>query len=67
VRLLSQFHNLLIYVLPGAGFIAGAMGYWLDTIVIPGVVLVNAVIGLVQEGKAEDALHQEILAISPSF
>jgi calcium-translocating P-type ATPase len=48
---------LLIYVLLGAGVIAGTMGHWVDTIVILGVVLVNAVIGFVQEGKAEDALR----------
>ncbi len=57
MRLLAQFHNLLIYVLLGAALIAGAMGHWVDTIVILGVVLVNAVIGFVQEGKAEDALR----------
>ena len=57
LRLLAQFHNLLIYVLLGAGLIAGAMGHWVDTIVIFGVVLVNAAIGFVQEGKAEDALR----------
>ena len=57
IRLLAQFHNLLIYVLLGAALIAGAMGHWVDTVVILGVVLVNAVIGFVQEGKAEDALR----------
>jgi len=57
MRLLAQFHNLLIYVLLGAALIAGAMGHWVDTVVILGVVLVNAVIGFVQEGKAEDALR----------
>jgi magnesium-transporting ATPase (P-type) len=57
IRLLTQFHNLLIYVLLSAAVIAGAMGHWVDTIVILGVVLVNAVIGFVQEGKAEDALR----------
>lgn len=56
-RLLAQFHNLLIYVLLGAAAITGAMGHWVDTVVILGVVLVNAVIGFVQEGKAEDALR----------
>ena len=44
MRLLAQFHNLLIYVLLGAALIAGAMGHWVDTIVILGVVL--AMIGL---------------------
>ena len=57
IRFLAQFHNLLIYVLLGAGLIAGVMGHWVDTMVILGVVLVNAVIGFMQEGKAEDALR----------
>ena len=57
MRLLAQFHNLLIYVLLVAALIAGAMAHWVDTTVILGVVLVNTVIGFVQEGKAEDALR----------
>ena len=56
-RLLSQFHNLLIYVLLAAAAITAALGDWLDTAVILGVVLINAVIGFVQEGKAERALE----------
>jgi magnesium-transporting ATPase (P-type) len=40
MRLLAQFHNLLIYVLLGAALIAGVMGHWVDNIVILGVVLV---------------------------
>jgi magnesium-transporting ATPase (P-type) len=56
-RLLGQFHNLLIYVLLAAAAITAALGDWLDTAVILGVVLINAVIGFVQEGKAERALE----------
>lgn len=56
-RLLGQFHNLLIYVLLVAAAITAALGDWLDTAVILGVVLINAVIGFVQEGKAERALE----------
>jgi magnesium-transporting ATPase (P-type) len=44
-------------VLLGAALIAGAMAHWVDTAVILGVVLVNAAIGFVQEGRAEDALR----------
>ncbi|MCL4800305.1 MAG: cation-transporting P-type ATPase [Burkholderiales bacterium] len=55
-RFLLQFHNLLIYVLIGAAAVTAALGHWVDTGVILGVVLVNAVIGFVQEGKAERAL-----------
>ncbi len=55
-RLLSQFHNLLIYVLIGAAVITGFLGYTKDTLVILAVVLVNAAIGFIQEGRAEAAI-----------
>jgi magnesium-transporting ATPase (P-type) len=44
-------------VLLVAAGITAALGDWLDTAVIVGVVLINAVIGYVQEGKAERALE----------
>ena len=56
MRLLAQFHNVLIYVLLGAAGVTASLQHWVDTAVILGVVLVNALIGYVQEGKAEDAL-----------
>jgi magnesium-transporting ATPase (P-type) len=56
-RFLAQFDNLLIYVLVGAAVVSGALGHWLDAVVIMGVVLVNSAIGFVQEGKAERALQ----------
>jgi magnesium-transporting ATPase (P-type) len=57
MRLLSQFHNVLIYVLMLAGIVTALLQHWLDAGVILGVVLVNALIGFAQEGKAEDALR----------
>ena len=56
-RFLLQFHNLLIYVLLAAGAIAALIGHTTDALVILAVVLVNAVIGYVQEGRAEKALE----------
>ena len=56
IRFLRQFQNLLIYVLLAAAFVTAALGHLVDTGVILAVVLVNAVIGFVQEGKAEEAL-----------
>ena len=56
MRFLLQFHNILIYVLLGCAVITALLGHWADTGVILAVVLVNAVIGLVQEGKAEKAM-----------
>ncbi|MCT8329265.1 HAD-IC family P-type ATPase [Albidovulum sediminis] len=55
-RFLVQFDNVLVYVLLGASVVTGAMGHWIDTGVILAVVLANAVIGFVQEGKAEAAM-----------
>ena len=55
-RFFAQFHNLLIYVLMGAGCITALLGHWVDSGVIFGVVCVNAIIGFIQEGKAERAL-----------
>jgi len=57
LRFIMQFHNVLIYVLLVAAGITALLEHWLDTGVILGVVLINAVIGYVQEGKAEKALE----------
>jgi calcium-translocating P-type ATPase len=56
LRFLLQFHNVLIYVLLGAAVVTGVLQHWVDTGVILAVVLANAVIGFVQEGKAEAAM-----------
>ena len=56
MRFLRQFHNVLIYVLLASAAITGLLGHWVDCGVILGVVLINAVIGVVQEGRAEQAL-----------
>lgn len=56
VRFLMQFHNVLIYVLMGAAVVTVVLQHWVDTGVILAVVLANAVIGFIQEGKAESAL-----------
>jgi len=55
-RLLAQFHNVLIYVLLGSGGVTALLGHWVDSGVILGVVVINAIIGFIQEGKAEKAL-----------
>ncbi|MDX1776335.1 MAG: HAD-IC family P-type ATPase, partial [Desulfobulbales bacterium] len=56
-RFIAQFQNVLIYVLLAAGIITAFLGHWVDAGVIIGVVLINAVIGFIQEGKAEKALE----------
>ncbi len=64
LRLILQFHNPLIHVLIAAGVIAASLGGLVDAVVIFGVVIINAIIGHVQEGKAERALDavREMLA-----
>ena len=57
VRLARQFNNLLILVLIAAAAITAVLGHWIDTFVILAVVVINAVIGFVQEGRAESALE----------
>lgn len=63
-RFLSHFNNILIYVLLVAAAITSVLGHLIDTIVILAVVIVNAVIGLAQEGRAEQAMTkiQQMLA-----
>lgn len=56
VVLLSQFRNPLIYVLLGSAAITFVIGHSVDAAVILGVVLVNAVIGFIQEWRAGVAL-----------
>ena len=55
-RFFKHFNDVLIYVLLGAAAITATLGHWIDTGVILGVVVINAIIGFIQEGKAEEAL-----------
>ena len=55
-RFLLQLNNILIYVLLAAGFVKLMVGLWLDATIILGVVVINALLGFIQEGKAEKAL-----------
>src|SRR5688572_10810357 len=54
-RFIAQFNNVLIYILLASAFITAWMQHWTDTGVIALVILINALIGFVQEQKAENA------------
>ena len=56
-RFFRQFHNPLIYVLLVAAGTSFALQSHLDAAVIGAVVLINALMGFVQEGQAEKAMH----------
>ena len=62
-RWLRQFHNLFIYVLMASALLSLALGHGVDAGVILAVILINASIGFLQEGKAEAAL-QAIMSLS---
>jgi len=64
-RFLAQFHNVLIYLLLAAAAVTAALAHWVDAGVILGVVVINAVIGFLQEGKAERALDAIRNLLSP--
>ena len=53
---LFQFHDPLLYILLIAGAVKAALGSWTNACVIWGVTVINAVIGYVQESKAEGAI-----------
>ncbi|ACI99824.1 cation-transporting P-type ATPase [Rhodospirillum centenum] len=56
-RFLRQFDNILIHVLLLAALVTALLGHYVDTAVILLVVVINAIIGYAQEGKAEAALE----------
>jgi len=68
LRFFHHFHNILIYVLLGAAAITALLGHVVDTFVIVAVVIINAVIGFLQEGKAEKAMDaiRHMLALRAS-
>lgn len=55
-RFLSQFNNALIYALLVSACITLFLKHYTDSSVIILVVVINAIIGYIQEGKAEKAL-----------
>ncbi|MDQ2565898.1 cation-transporting P-type ATPase [Klebsiella michiganensis] len=57
LRFLAHFNDVLIYVLLAAALLTAVMGHWVDTLVILGVAVINALIGHIQESNAEKSLQ----------
>ena len=56
-KFLQQFNQPLIYILLVAVGVTAFLGEWMDSAVISGVVIVNAIVGFLQEAKAEKAIE----------
>lgn len=55
-RFFLQFHNILIYILIGCALVTVFLNHLVDAGVILAVVIINAIIGYIQEGKAQKAM-----------
>ncbi len=56
-KFMEQFKNVMIFILLAAAILSGILGEWTDTVIILLVVILNAVLGVIQENKAEQALE----------
>lgn len=65
-KLIAQFSDFLILILIGAAIISIIVGEAKDAIVILAIVIVNAFLGIYQEGKAEKALEALKKMASPN-
>lgn len=65
IRFALHFHNILIYVLISSAIITAFLDHWIDTAVILAVVVANAIIGFIQEGKAEKAMESIRQMLAP--
>ncbi len=65
-KLIAQFSDFLILILIAAALISVFVGEAKDAIVIMSIVIINALLGLYQEGKAEKALEALKKMASPT-
>ena len=57
LKFLQQFHQPLVYIMLVAVGVTASLGEWVDAVVIGAIVLINAIVGFLQETKAETAIE----------
>lgn len=57
LKFLQQFHQPLVYIMLVAVVVTTSLGEWVDAVVIGAIVLINAIVGFLQETKAETAIE----------
>ena len=62
---LNQLNSPLVYILIAAAIITASIQHWADVIVIGIVIVVNTVVGFIQEFRAENAVQALIELSAP--
>ncbi len=57
LKFLLQFHQPLVYIMLVAVGVTGFLREWVDAAVIGAIVVINAIVGFMQESKAETAIE----------
>ena len=65
-KIADQFSDFLVLILIGAAIISAFIGEIRDSLVILAIVVINAALGIYQEGRAERALHELRKMTSPT-
>jgi Ca2+-transporting ATPase len=55
-QFVDQFKDFIIWVLIGAAVVSGFLGEWVDALAIIAIVILNSIMGFVQEYRAEKSL-----------